>query len=180
MPSVTILGLDVDLEFRQSPDAALQLDEPAIMTGLAEMAALINRTEWTPDQTAAFNLMEKIVFFEGSVVVNNILMDRPCCDEDDATFYWEGSEFMANPDPRVRANTYFHDCFHLVQFGRDGGFAMTRPVQVAREVEAIDRQIEVAQTLGCRPEDIQFLETFRDDQSRIFARLDEGVKMRQG
>lgn len=175
MPDVTILGRGVPVEFLLGEDPEFALDEAALLKGLAETAELISRTDWTPAQAEAFHGMKKIVFFEGKVQVNSWTLDRPGCDEDDAIFYWEASEFMRNPDPRVRANTFFHDCWHVVQFKRDCGFAMTEEVRVAREVEAIDRQIEVAERLGCRPEDVAFLRNFQGDQALILARLKEGV-----
>jgi hypothetical protein len=121
--------------------------------------------------------MKKIVFFEGKVVVNGTKIDRPCCDQDDAVFYWEGNEFTANMDPRVHANTYFHDCWHVVQFN-NAGWAREEHEQVYREVDAINHQIEVARAVGCRPEDVDFLIRFRDDQGVIQARLQEGLHNR--
>ena len=85
-------------------------------------------------------------------------MSRSCCDEDDRTFYWEiDEEFLFNRDADVHGHTLFHDSWHIVQFLRDGGFAMQQHVQVAREVEAINHQIKVAQLLGCDDREITFL-----------------------
>lgn len=177
MPFVNILGREVRVDFVEGRNPQVALDQNLIMGGLNQMVDLINATPWTDAQAECFRGMHGIVFFEGWIKVNGTEMDRPCCDEDDAVFYWEGNEFTFNMDPRVHAHTFFHDCFHVAQFKRDGDFARTEDVRVAREVEAIDRQLEVAQTLNCRPEDIQFLRDFQGDQGRLLARLKEGVRM---
>jgi len=175
MASIQILGKTVPLEFLVGREAQRPLNEAALTAGAQEMAALINSKNWSAAQAAAFKGINKIVFFEGKVMINGHEMDRPACDEDDAIFYWEAEEFERNSDTDVRANTFFHDCWHVVQFRDRGGFAMTRQEQVAREVDAINRQIEVAEVLGNDDREIQFLRDFRDDQERIKARLDEGV-----
>src|SRR4029079_11515817 len=95
-------------------------------------------------------------FFAGQVMVNGYPMDRPCCDQDDAVFYWEAEEFMRNTDADVRANTFFHDCWHVVQFRRDG-YATEEPEQVAREVDAIEQQIAVGRTLEWDARGIAFV-----------------------
>lgn len=177
MPFVNILGRKVRIDFIEGRDPAVGLDQPLLLQGVQEMAALIDRTEWTRKQRDCFRSMHGIVFFEGWIKVNGTEMDRPCCDEDDGVFYWEGNEFTFNMDPRIHAHTYFHDCFHVVQFKRDGDFARTEAIRLAREVEAIDRQLEVAAKLGCREADVKFLRDFQSDQGRLLARLKEGVRM---
>lgn len=176
MASIKILGATIPVEFKVGKDAVLPMDQAAILKGAGEMAALINSKTWPPAFAAAFKGMKKIVFFEGKVKVNGHLIDRPGVDEDDAIFYWEASEFTANTDADVRANTFFHDCWHVVQFKAKGNkFAKDQKEQVAREVDAINQQIAVARILGNDAREIKFLEDFRDDQARIKARLDEGV-----
>jgi len=175
MASIDILGRNIPVEFMTGSEPQLVMDEAAILEKLGEMAALIDSKAW-PDQYAdAFRIMNKIVFFEGMIEVDGHEVERPGCDQDDAVFYWEAVEFMANTDADVRANTFFHDCWHVVQFKRIGDFARTPDDQVAREIDAIDRQIAVAQKLGCDEREIQFLRDFRADQDRIVARLAEGV-----
>jgi hypothetical protein len=176
---VKILSREVDVEFKVGLNAALAMDQAALTAGLDQMVALINSVAWPAQYAAAFEGMKKIVFFEGQVQVNTWLVDRPCCDEDDAVFYWEANEFMANTDADVHANTFFHDCWHVVQFKRNGNrYAKDEAERVAREVDAIEHQIEVARLLGCDEREIRFLEDFRDSQTRIIARLDEGVNGR--
>jgi hypothetical protein len=177
MDSIQILGKTVPLTFAIGEGAAEgDLDRPALHVGAAEMAALIDRCQWPDRYRQAFLLMKEIVFFAGQVRVNNYLMDRPCCDQEDAIFYWEAVEFMANSHAGVRANTFFHDCWHMVQFIDAGRrYAQTQAEQVAREVDAITHQIEAARILGCNPAEIQYLQTFQANQQRIVDRLHEGV-----
>ena len=174
MTKVRILGRKAKVEFLKGKDGA-KLDKATLLAGLQQMIELIDRTPWSPEERDAFRGMKKIVFFEGQVVVNGWPLTRPGCDEDDAHFYWEANEFMANTDADVRANTYFHDCWHVVQYQRAGDFARTEKERVAREIDAIDRQIVVAGKLGCSEHEIQHLKDFRADQARIVARLAEGV-----
>lgn len=171
---ISLLGRNVRIEFAEPPHGS----RDDILSDLDVMSALINRTEWPPEYAAAYRLLTKVVMFSDRVTVNGHVMSRSCCDEDDAVFYWEiDEEFLANRDADVHGHTLFHDCWHVVQFRRDGGFARGH-VQVAREVEAINHQIKVAQLLGCDDREIQFLRDFRDDQNRLLARLEEGVHTR--
>jgi hypothetical protein len=82
---------------------------------------------------------------------------------------------MANTDADVRANTFFHDCWHVIQFRRDGGFAQTDEIRVAREVDAISRQIEAARKLGCVDREVAHLQKYLDEHVLIVARLAEGI-----
>ena len=176
MASIQVLGKTIPIEFMIGDDPKRALDEAALTQGAQDMAALINSCIWTEEQRDAFTGIKKIVFFEGKVVVNGHVMDRPCCDEDDAIFYWEAEEFERNSDADVRANTFFHDCWHVVQYKRAGNrFANGQAEQVAREVDAINEQLKVAATLGNSPHEIQHLIAFRDNQQGIIARLREGV-----
>jgi hypothetical protein len=177
MASVRILDGEVPVEFLKGRDGA-DLDETALLEGLEATVRKINETDWSDEERRAFGLMRKIVFFEGEVVVNGWPLTRPGCDEDDAIFYWEANEFMANTDADVRANTFFHDCWHVVQFQATGDFARGEAERVNREIDAIDRQIAVATKLGCDEREIQFLRDFRANQDRIVARLAEGVGTR--
>jgi hypothetical protein len=125
MDSVTIPGRMMPVEYLVGAGGGA-LDQAALFAGLQEAAALINSVgTWTGDEREALSAMNKIVFFSGEIVVNTWKLTRPGCDEDDAIFYWEAVEFMANTDADVRANTFFHDCWHVIQFRRDGGFAQT-------------------------------------------------------
>ena len=177
MASIDILGKGVPIDFEVGEGAvAADLDRPRLIADAEEMAALINGIDWPPHYRDAFRGMKKIVFFAGKVVVDNHLMDRPCCDQDDAIFYWEAEEFFRNTDADVHANTFFHDCWHLVQYKAAGNqYAYKLVDQVNREVDAINHQIGVAHLVGCSTSEIKFLEDFRDDQRLIVARLDEGV-----
>lgn len=174
MSSVIILGQQKPVEFIDA-DPTRPLDREILLAGLEEVASLIAATTWTEEQRDAFDGMLRIVFFEGAAAVNGYELSRPGCDEKEATFYWEAVEFLANPDPRVRANTFFHDCWHVVQY-KANGYANGDPERVAREVDAINRQIEVAERLQCRGEDIEYLRRFEDDQNRIQIRLAEGIE----
>ncbi len=173
MPTLPILDVPKPVEFIDA-DPVQPMDRDLLMRGLQDMAALIDRTVWTDEQRDAFNGMLKIVSFQGQVDVNGYVLERPGCDERAATFYWEAVEFMANTDPGVRANTFFHDCWHVVQYKRDG-YAQGEHDRVAREVDAIEHQIAVARQLNCRPADIAYLQAFEDNQAAIVARLAEGV-----
>jgi hypothetical protein len=172
MPEFDILDVPKPVAFIDA-DAASPMDRDLLLRGLQEAAELINRTEWTEEQRSAFNGMREIVFFQGKIDVNGYALERPGCDEKEAIFYWEAVEFLANPDPGVRANTFFHDCWHVVQFKKDG--YATPEQRVGREVDAIQHQIEVAKRLNCRPEDIAYLQAFEDSQPKIEARLAEGI-----
>ena len=171
MAQVSILGHDMAIEYRADGDEAL------LEGGVRAMVDLINgRGPWLPDYEKAFTGIDKIVFFRGSVEVNGWQMSRPCCDEDDRIFYWEVGEFLRNMDADVHGNTFFHDCWHLVQYKAAGNqYAYKLVDQVNREVDAINHQIGVAHLVGCSTSEIKFLEDFRDDQRLIVARLDEGV-----
>ena len=173
MDSIVILDTEKPVEFIDT-DPDRPLDPPALMAGLRGVAELINRTDWTDAQRAAFNGMNKIVFFLGAVEVGAYELTRPGCDEANAVFYWEVGEFLANTDPGVRANIFFHDCWHVVQFKADG-FAQDLDERVAREVDALDRQIEAAQAMACYAEDIKFLTDFAADRAGIEKRLAFGV-----
>jgi len=172
---ISILGKNIRIEFADPPHAG----RSDILADLAIMADLINRTTWPSEYQDAYRLIDKIVFFSETVEVNTHVMSRSCCDEDDRIFYWEiDEEFLLNRDADVHGHTLFHDCWHVVQFLRDGGFAIQRHVQIAREVEAINHQIKVAQLLGCDEREIKFLRDFRNDQGVILARLEQGVHIR--
>lgn len=177
MASIDILGKDLPIEFEIGEGAsAADLDQPRLISGAGEMANLINGISWPPHYRDAFLGMKKIVFFAGKVLVDNILMDRPCCDQDDAVFYWEAEEFFRNTDADVHANTFFHDCWHLVQYKAAGNkYAYTLVDQVNREVDAITHQITVAHLLGCSEAEVSYLQNFASDQRAIITRLAEGV-----
>ncbi|MFL5294920.1 MAG: hypothetical protein ACJ798_00930 [Phenylobacterium sp.] len=173
MDTVVILDTEKPVEFIDT-DPLRPLDPPSLMEGLRQVADLINATPWTAAQRAAFNGMRKIVFFLGTVEVAGYELSRPGCDEANAAFYWEVGEFLANTDPGVRANIFFHDCWHVVQF-KAGGFAHDLDERVAREVDALDRQIEVAEAMSCYAADIKFLTDFAADPQAIRDRLAFGV-----
>ena len=177
MASIDILGKNVPIEFEVGDGAVPgDLDRPRLSASAETMAELINRTDWPSTYRDAFRSMNQIIFFAGQVMVNGYRMDRPCCDQDDAIFYWEAEEFLKNMDDDVHANTFFHDCWHVVQYKAHGNqYAYTLVDQVEREVDAITHQIGVAHTLGCSPSEIKFLEDFRGDQRLIIARLEDGV-----
>jgi hypothetical protein len=174
-----ILGQDVAVDFLVG-QGGKPMDKQLLLAGLDQMIQKIHSVPvWPPAYAAAFGQMKKIVFFDGKVEVNGWLVDRPCCDEDDGVFYWEASEFLLNPEADVRANTFFHDCWHVVQFNRNQRRYATDPDErVAREVDAITQQIEVAKLLGCDAREIQFLVDFRASQDGIRTRLAEGVEGR--
>ena len=172
---INLLGKNIRIEFAER-DQPRRAD---ILADLDIMAALINRTILPSEYERAYRLLNQIVFFSGSVEVNTHQMSRSCCDEDDGIFYWEvDEEFLLNRDADVHGHTLFHDCWHIVQFQRDGDFAREEHVRIAREVEAINHQIKVAQLLGCDQREIGFLRNFRDDQGLILARLEQGVHER--
>lgn len=175
MASIRILGRDIPVEFLVGKNPEHEMDEGAILAGLGEMAALINGKEWPDEFADAFRIMNKIVFFEGMVVVDTHELRRPGCDQDDAIFYWEANEFTSNPDADVHGNTFFHDCWHVVQFRAAGDYARGDEEPVAREVDAINRQIEVGEILGNSEHELAHLRAFRDDQQRIRERLREGI-----
>jgi hypothetical protein len=175
MDSVTILGRMMSVEYRIGAGGGA-LDQAALFAGLQEAVALINSVgTWTGNEREALSAMNKIVFFSGEIVVNTWKLTRPGCDEDDAIFYWAAGEFMANTDADVRANTFFHDCWHVIQFRRDGGFAQTDEIRVEREVDAITRQIDAARKLGCVDREIAHLQKYLDEHALIVARLAEGI-----
>ncbi|MET0241757.1 MAG: hypothetical protein ABW184_17840 [Sphingobium sp.] len=176
MGTVNILGAAVTVSFADGQDISDEM-KATLRYGIDQMADLINSRVWTTAYADAFRIMRKIIFFDQPVIVNTWLLDRPGCDEDDAHFYWEIEEFLRNTDADVRANTYFHDCWHVVQYRRAGNrFARDEQERVDREVDAIDQQIAVASLIGCSQPEIEFLRDFRDDQGVIIARLKEGIE----
>ena len=175
MTSVTILGKEIQLEFRDDCSDAATVD--STVAALAKMVGLINGVAWDESQSAAFRMMDRIVFFRDGVTVNGWRSTRPCCDEAKATFYWSVGEFQQNSDADVHGNTFFHDCWHVVQYRNAGdAYPGDDDERVAREVDAIDHQIEVARRLGCDARKISYLRGFRDSPSRIIARLAEGIQ----
>jgi uncharacterized protein YifE (UPF0438 family) len=178
MASINVLGKMIPIEFLRGKGAVLDMDEDAIVKKAEAMAQLINAKEksWSADQRRAFTAMNKIIFFEGTVTDNDgFELDRPGCDQNDAIFYWEANEFTFNPDDDVHANTFFHDCWHVVQFQDSGDFARGEEEMTSREVDALERQIEVGELLGNSEHELKFLRDFKNDQARIVARLREGV-----
>ena len=175
MASIRILGKDIKVEFKRGKGAPAAIVEAPILKDARDMAALINSKPWPAKLAAAFTGMKKIVFFNGEVKVNGHMMSRPGVDEKKATFFWEVDEFVRD-DADGHANTLFHDSWHVVQFKRAGNkHAVKIDERVAREVDAVDRQIEAARILGSAASDIAFLKAFRDDPETIRARLLEGV-----
>lgn len=179
MPTVSILGKDVEIKFIKGEGGAGDADQNQLIAGIKSMAALIDRTVWPDAYRDAFGRMKGITFFDGRIKVNGHQIERPCCDEDDAVFYWEIEEFMQNRDEDVRANTFFHDCWHVVQFC-DAGFADGDKERVWREVDATTHQIIVAKMLGCSDHETQHLDKFKNDQKAIIDRLNEGVNGKWG
>jgi hypothetical protein len=173
MPSIVILDTDKPVEFLDA-DPANPLDQNDLMTRLGTVAKAINDATWTDAQRDAFNGMKKIVFFRGTIQVDGFDLSRPGCSQANAVFYWEVGEFLRIDDAGVRANTLFHDCWHVVQFKKDGA-ADGMDERVAREIDAVDRQIEVAQVLKCYQADIDYLKRFENDPDAIRARLEQGV-----
>ena len=173
--SINILGKTVAISFADGQ--AIDEDErERVLQGIDRMAGLINAIDWPADYADAYRRMNGIVFFDQPVEVNGYVMDRPCCDEDDAVFYWEIEEFLAYEDPDVHASTFFHDNWHVVQFAAAGNrYASGEDERLAREVDAVRHQIGVAHMLGCSDHEIGHLVTFSQDHARILARLDEGV-----
>jgi hypothetical protein len=175
MASIDILGKQVPIEFIVGKDAAIQMNEGQLFADAKAMGDLINaKGPWKAEYADAFKAMNRIVFFEGKVMVNGYEMDRPCCDQDDAVFYWESSEFNLNRDADVHANTFFHDCWHVIQY-RGSGYP--QPGQEAeREIDAISHQVIVAAQLGCSDLEINHLKNFAGNPAAVEARLAEGVK----
>ncbi|MBC7985106.1 MAG: hypothetical protein H7X93_00315 [Sphingomonadaceae bacterium] len=179
MPTVGILGRDVEVKFMKGEGGTGDADRDQLVAGIKSMAALIDRTDWPDVYRDAFGRMKGITFFDGMIRVNGHQIERPCCDEDDAVFYWEIEEFMQNQDDDVRANTFFHDCWHVVQF-HDAGFPDGDKERVWREVDATTHQIIVAKLLGCSDHETLHLEKFKNDQKAIIDRLNEGVRKKWG
>jgi hypothetical protein len=70
MASIDILGHTIPIEFTVGRDPKQAMDETAILAKLGEMAELINAKPWPDSYTDAFRIMNKIVFFEGAIVVD--------------------------------------------------------------------------------------------------------------
>ncbi len=148
------------------------MDRQQILALAQSMAALVDSVDaqhgWSADEARAFRIMNRIVFFQGTVLVDGTEMDRPCCDQDDAVFYWEIAEFLINTQDDVHANTFFHDCWHVVQFRAAGNtYAYTEAEKVEREVDATTRQIEVARKLGCSADEVDYLIRFSSNREAI-------------
>lgn len=175
MDEVVILGRATPVTFLIG-DGGDELDRARLLEGLKAAAELIDSVDdWSDDEREAFGALRGVVFFSGEIEVNGWRLSRPGCDEDDGVFYWEAEEFLANTDADVRANTLFHDCWHIVQFQREGGFARDADERLRREVDAIGRQIDVARKLGCVEREIAHLQAYLDQHPMIVARLQEGV-----
>ena len=138
MASIDILGHSIPVEFTIGENPKGAIDQPAILEKLEEMAALINSKSWPQNYAEAFRIMSRIVFFEGMIEVDGHQVERLGCDQDDAIFYWRAKEFTDNPDNDVHGNTFFHDCWHVVQFRAAGDYARGEEEQVAREIDAIN------------------------------------------
>jgi len=176
MASIDILGKFVPVEFEVGEGAEIEMDRDQIIADAEAMADLIKeKGPWRSEYADAFRAMNKIVFFEGKVMVNGYQMDRPCCDQDDAVFYWESSEFNAYRDADVHANTYFHDCWHVIQY-RAEGYPDQPGEDAEREIDAISHQVKVATQLGCSQAEVDHLTRFANDPQAVQARLSEGVR----
>jgi len=172
MTSIRVLNRDIPIEFI----AVDEENQAPIIAQAQKMADLINAGDWEDDQAEAFQIMNKIVFFRGTISVDGHDLARPGCDQDDAIFYWQADEFIANSDADVHGNTFFHDCWHVMQFRRAcNKYATGDTEPVEREVDAINEQIKVGIKLGNDDRELQFLRDFRDDQERIKARLRQGI-----
>jgi hypothetical protein len=173
--NVEILGKSIPMSFAEGQ----MIDDDKrerLERGVEAMAALINSIAWPDDYANAYRSMKGVVFFDQPVLVNGYMMDRPCCDEDDAVFYWEIQEFLSYDDADVHASTFFHDCWHVIQFRAAGDmFARDEDERLEREVDAVRHQIGVAHMLGCSEHEIGHLVKFSQDHATILARLDEGV-----
>jgi hypothetical protein len=170
---VAILDKNIAVGF-SPPDGWDPAERQRIEAGILEMAKLINDTTWDDELRGAFHALDRMVFFTGAVTVDNYSMTRPCCDQSAAVFYWEVAEFVENPDHDVHAATLLHDCWHIIQYRRSGDPA-DKPEAIAREVEAMDKQLDGAVRLGCEPHEIDFWRAYRNDPEAIAARIDEGM-----
>src|SRR5690349_7336487 len=97
MTSIRIISRDIPIEFIAIDPA----DQDPILAQVQKMADLINSKDWPADYAAAYQVMSKIVFFRGTVSVDGHDLARPGCDQDDAIFYWQADEFIANSDADV-------------------------------------------------------------------------------
>ncbi len=179
MPSIRILDANVEFDFMIGRGASVAMDHHALRQGLLDMAAKVNSVAgWSPEERRAFQSMKKIVFFEGIVLVNGHEMERSCCDEDDAIFYWDSTEFNENTDADVRASTFFHDCWHVVQF-KDAGrrYYRDEDERRQRERDAVARQIDVARKLECSDHEIGHLIKFAASDDLVDDRFRQGTSI---
>lgn len=174
MDGLTIMDKIVPFSFLigKDPDKP-DLDRDALRKAAGEMADAVHSVAWEAPYDQAFQAMNAIVFFNGSIPFNGATVSRPFSDQPNGVFYWQAGEFMNEWEPSWRATYYLHDCWHVMQF-RERGLSADLHEEIDREVDAMDRQIEVANILNCGPTLLKFLTDYRADRNAIEARIKDG------
>ena len=174
---ISVLGKQVPCVF--DPSLTDSGKQTAALTGATGLANAVNavQAQLTDAQTQAFIGVDQVVFFE-SVIFHHASMTRPFMDQENATFYWEIDEFLA---PGVaygarRPTFYFHDSWHLAQYRATGRMSNDLQEEVDREVDATQRQLEVAQVLGCDAAFIAYLDEYLHNRDEITARIGQGFQ----
>jgi len=142
------------------------MDRDLLLTGLQEVAELINRTEWTDEQRSAFNGMRQVVFFQGKVDVNGYVLERPWLRREGSNLLLGGRGISRKPGPRRTSEHLLSRLLarRAVQEGR-----LTPRLSsgwVGKSMRSSARS-KVARRLNCRPEDIAYLQAFEDSQPKI-------------
>lgn len=177
MDAVTILKSAVPYRFLVGASPAnAAIDRDALRGELAAMAAAVNAVAWAPPLADAFAAMRAITVFVGAVPFGQAMLQRPFTDQATADFYWQADEFAQEWTPAYRATYFLHDCWHVIQYQRDGGSAKTVDEMVQREVEAVDMQIAAARNLACDDQFINFLTNYRNNDAAIRERLQSGYE----
>jgi hypothetical protein len=171
MANIALLGKDV--AFSVTPSLAVEAG--GIVTDFQDMVSAINAAVLSDDDKRIFLLTDAVVFFDREIWQGEDI-SRSFMDQDQRTFNWQSDEFLSpNHTPLTRASYYFHDCVHLDQFDRTGRQARDETEEVAREIEAVVRQIEVSRALGVGQYFIDYLISYEADPIQIASRVDSGV-----
>jgi len=141
------------------------------------MGAVINShaAMYGPSEAAAFQALNAITLFSGSINFNDEQMSRSFTDQKTGTFYWLDTEIALYLSAPVMACYFFHDCWHMVQFKQDDGPAATLSDEINREVDAVARQVVVGGKLGVPQYVLDFLTKYGNDRAAIATRIGQGV-----
>jgi hypothetical protein len=175
--ALQVLGKPLQVKIDKS--AASDPRTPAAQAALQALCDRVNAGQgWTAPQRAGFTALDAVVLFN-TVNWGGRQMSRPFTDQKKRTFYWQLDELLS---PGVhgtagerRPTFFFHDGWHVTQYVKQKGPSADLDEEVVREIDATDRQIEVANLLGCDSGFVAYLTAYRNDPKAIRDRILQGI-----